>query len=318
METSGSVLPTGIVLATGEKPGLVKISNRKPLDASGQICLAKMKVKQDQKYKPFLVIDGQHRLFGITMSSVIPYPVPVTILLGAGKITQMANFEIINNKATRIASAHLNELRAVMYKLSPDDDEKLKNLLGQLGVASLDSSGIVSELNGAGMAFDGILDFPSNHKMGFVSSTTLVQNVARSRETGFLHYLDEDDNVHLTSYNAMWAGMKAKFSKRWKKEVALFKKFAEGDAAKSEARAGLRLLHSGSLAVLGSIADKELASTSYRKKWLDDPDNVRELVENGIFANMNEAFWDDPDLQVDNTGKGRTKLRELVDAVLVP
>jgi DNA sulfur modification protein DndB len=317
VETPNAVLPTSIVLATGETGGMVKVVNRKLLDSSGQICSAQLLVKQGSNYKPLLVIDGQHRLFGITLSSVVPYPVPVTILIGASKLVQMAHFEIINNKATRIATSHLNELRALMYDLSPKDKEDLDSLLSQLGVTSLSSAGLVSELNGDGMVFEGILDFPSNKKAGFVSSNTLVHAVEKSRERGFLAYIEEDDNDHLTAYNSMWQGIKNKFSRRWKLETDLFKNFANEKQKKSEARASLKLLHSGSLAVLGEIADKELASSSYRSKWLTKPQQMGELVQKEIFANLPENFWDDANLQVDNTGKGRAALRNTIEKQMV-
>src|SRR6266404_3272959 len=63
VETPEAVLPTGIVLATGDKPGLVKIVDRKAIGDTGQIWSAKLQVQENPKYKPFLVIDGQHRLF---------------------------------------------------------------------------------------------------------------------------------------------------------------------------------------------------------------------------------------------------------------
>lgn|GEM_PF-3010257 len=318
VETPEAVLPTGIVLATGEKPGLVRIDNRTALDSTGRIFSAQLSVKASGSYKPFLVIDGQHRLFGITLSRISPYPVPVTILLGASKLQQMANFEVINNRATRIAAAHLNELRASMYDLTAEETTKLNNLLGHLGMASLSAAAIVSELNGSAMAFEAILDYPSNKKAGFISSNTLVQNVERSREGGFLSFLEEDNDDHLTAYNALWMGIKQKFAKRWQHEVGLFAEFARGQKNKSEARAGLKLLHSGSIAVVGQIADKELASSSYRGKWREDPNRIMGLVAKEIFAALPDNFWDNNKLEVDNTGKGRARLRKEIEETMVP
>src|SRR5262249_19755399 len=151
-----------IVLATGDKPDIVKITDRRPIGETGRIWSAKLSVKLIDGYKPFLVIDGQHRLFGVTSSKLTPYPVPVTVLLDASNLVQMAHFEIINNKATRIPTAHLNELRGLMFNLSSDDENRLNSLLGQLGVTNLNASALVSELNGPTMIFEGILDFPSN------------------------------------------------------------------------------------------------------------------------------------------------------------
>jgi DGQHR domain-containing protein len=316
VEIPEAVLPTGIVLATGERPGFIKVENRIPVGETGQMWTAKLKVKHSAKYKPFLVIDGQHRLYGITSSRLSPYPVPVTVLLGASNLVQMAHFEIINNKATRIPTAHLNELRGLMFELTSADEERLKSLLGQLGVTSLDSSALVSELNGPGMVFEGILDFPSN-KAGFVSSNTLRQLIERSRESGFLNYLPEEDDDDLRAYNALWLGISRKFEARWKYELDLFSKFADGKTKKGQAKKHQRLLHSASLFVLGYIADNELASSSFRKKWLDDPKRISDLVESEVFAKVPEGFWNDDALRIDNTSKGRKHLRQQLEDQMV-
>jgi DGQHR domain-containing protein len=317
VETPEAVLPTGIVLATGDKPGLVRIIDRQPIGDTGQIWSAKLQVQENPKYKPFLVIDGQHRLFGITSSKLTPYPMPVTVLLEASSLVQMAHFEIINNKATRIPTAHLNELRGMMFNLSSADEEKLKSLLGQLGVTSLDSSALVSELNGPNLIFEGILDFPSN-KAGFVSSNTLRQLIDRSRESGFLNYLPEDDDADLRAYNALWQGISRKFSRRWKQEVGLFQKYADGGAKKAEVKAQQKLLHSGSLFVLGHIADNELASSSFRKKWLEEePKVISDLVQKEIFGTIPEGVWDSDELEIDNTSKGRRALRKFLEEQMV-
>lgn len=317
VESPGAVLPTGIVLATGDKAGYIVIEDRKAINGSDKMWAAKIKVKQAGDYKPFLVIDGQHRLFGITSSKLSPYPVPATVLLDAPKIVQMANFEVINNKATRIQSAHLNELRALMFDITPSDTTDLNDLLGQLGAKNLSSSSLVSELNGSGMVFEGILDFPSNQKAGFVSSTTLVQCIERSREGGFLHYFAEEDDDHLTAYNSLWHGIRLKFLKRWKFEVELFDQFSRGKLNKAEARRGQCLLHSASIAVLGQIADKELASATFRPRWMDDPNQIASLVENEIFAAISEKMWDDKDLQIDNTSKGRQALKSHIEKQMI-
>jgi DGQHR domain-containing protein len=316
VETPDSVLPTGIVLATGEKAGQLKVEDLTPVGPTNQIWSATLLVRKSSSYKPFLVIDGQHRMYGITESTKAPYPVPVTILLEASKLQQMANFEVINNRATRIAASHLNELRAAMYDLTQEETAELNNLLGYLGMRSLTAASIVSELNGTGMAFEEILDYPSNGKCGFVSSNTLVNNVERSRSEGFLKFADEEGDDQLIAYNALWLGIQEKFQSRWEEEVGGVKEYAKGNANKADARANLKLLHSGSLAVIGKIADRELASGAVRKRWQDDPDVIKELVVDEVFANVPNNFWDDKELEVDNTGKGRDRLRAQLEAAL--
>jgi len=316
VEIPEAILPTGIVLATGDKADFIKITNRIAIGDSNQIWSAILEVKQSDTYKPFLIIDGQHRLFGVISSKITPYPVPVTLLLGSSKLVQMAHFEIINNKATRIPAAHLNELRAMMFDLSSEDETKLNSLLGQLGVTSLNASALVSELNGPQMIFEGILDFPSN-KAAFVSSNTLRQLIERSRAGGFLKYLPEEDNQDLLAYNALWLGISRGFKARWKHEVGLFEKFVAGKVKKSAVKAEQKLLHSASLTVLGEIADDELASASLRAKWLGEPTMIAELIEKAVFAKVPERFWDAGNLHIDNTSKGRKALKEEIESIMI-
>lgn len=316
VEVPEAVLPTAIVLATGDKSGFVEVSARRPIGDTGRIYSAKIRIKCSDEYKPLLIIDGQHRLYGITSSKLAQYPVPVTLLLEAGKLVQMAHFEIINNKATRIQTAHLNELRAMMFTLTAEDESKLNSLLGQLGVASLSSSALVSELNGPAMVFEGILDFPSN-KAGFVSSNTLRELVEKSRSGGLMKYLPDDDNEDLRAFNAVWIGISKKFSARWKLETDLFQKYADGGAKRAEVKSSQRLLHSASLSVMGSIADNELASSSFRKKWIDEPLVIAELVQREIFANVPDKFWDDPELRIDNTSSGKKDLAKLLEEQMI-
>lgn len=315
VEIPEAILPTSIVLATGEKKGYVRITNRQSIGESGRIWSATINIKCSESYKPLLVIDGQHRLYGVTSSSRSPYPLSVTLLLNAPELVQMAHFEVINNKATRIPTAHLNELRAMMFQLSADEETKLESLLGQLGVQSLSSSALVSELNGPGMIFESILDFPSNDG-GFVSSNAIKRTVERARRSGFLQYISADDNEDLRALNASWMGVAKKFSKRWKLETGLFQKYADDNVKKNVVKKSQRLLHSGSIEVIGGIIDDELSSATHRKKWLNDSSKISGIVNNEILKNIPESFWDDDDLKIDNTAKGKKSLKSHLDELM--
>jgi hypothetical protein len=166
------------------------------------------------------------------------------------------------------------------------------------------------------MVFEGILDFPSN-KAGFVSSNTLRELVEKSRSGGLMKYLPDDDNEDLRAFNAVWIGISKKFSARWKLETDLFQKYADGGAKRAEVKSSQRLLHSASLSVMGSIADNELASSSFRKKWIDEPLVIAELVQREIFANVPDKFWDDPELRIDNTSSGKKDLAKLLEEQMI-
>ena len=132
-----------------------------------------------------------------------------------------------------------------------------------------------------------------------------------------MKYLPDDDNEDLRAFNALWTGISKKFSTRWKLETDLFQKFADGGAKKAAVKASQRLLHSASLFVMGSIADNELASSSFRKKWLDEPLLIAELVQKEILGKVANKFWDNPDLRIDNTSSGKKELFKLLEEQMI-
>lgn len=309
VEISQAALPTAIVIGIDRKAQYCRVVDRKLIRGTTNRWTATLKLRSRKGYKPCLIIDGQHRLEGIVSSSRDSFPVAVTGLLDASRLVQMSNFYIINNKATRVSTAHTNELLGAMAELTQHDTEQLTLLLGQLGVKNIDAQAFVSELNEPGMAFSGLLDFPSN-EIQLVSSRELRNLIEASRRFNFLSFIQDDDALQLGCYNDMWIGVKEAFPERWEFERSLAAQVATKAKGKKELNANKKLFHSGAIAVLGTEVDKQLASLPYRRQWQVDSSRIRELVSGDILKKVPKTFWDS--LEIENTQKGKQELQALL------
>lgn len=309
VEIPQAALPTAIVIGIDTGKDCCRIMNKTAIKGSSNRWEAKLQLRSINGYKPCLIIDGQHRLEGIISSTRDTYPVAVTGLLNASRLVQMANFYIINNKATRVSTAHTNELLGAMADLTQSDKEQLQLLLGQLGVKDINAEAFVSELNEPGMAFSGILDFPSN-SVQIVSSRELRNLIETSRRVNFLSFIQDDDPMQVSCYNDMWMGIKNAFSDRWSFEYSLGREVSEGKKTKKQLNANKRLLHSGAISVLGTEVDKQLASLAYRRKWQVDPSLIKSIVSDDILQQVPKTFWDS--LEIENTQKGKQDLQRLL------
>jgi DGQHR domain-containing protein len=306
VEIPQAAVPTAIVVGIDTNSKYCRLEKRKLVAGSSNRWDATLRLRSMDGYKPCLIIDGQHRLEGIISSSRDSYPIAVTGLLDPSPLVQMSNFYVINNKATRVSTAHTNELLGAMAELTQNDKQQLDVILGQLGIKNIDAQAFVSELNEPGMVFSGLLDFPSN-KIQLVSSRELRNLIEASRRANFLSYIDEDDPLQLACYNDMWLGVRDAFTARWNYELSIAQDVAAKKRGKKELNANKKLFHSGSIAVLGMELDKQLMSLPYRRLWHPDPSVIADLVAKDILKKVPKTFWDL--LDIENTQKGKQDLQ---------
>ncbi len=306
VDTPGALIPTSIVCAAEENVKLVKIENKTIIPGSTNRWTADLKIRTYKNEKPFLVIDGQHRLYGIASSSKESFPVSVNLLLNAKTVTQVLHFIIINNKATRIGNALINELKGNITHLSKKEDEELEHLLSQLGVESITDETFVTLLNDEKNAFGNILDFKTN-KMQIVSSQSIKNLIKKSRTSGFLSKIDNDDENQIKAYNYMWDAVKKSFEKRWNFELSLAEEVVNKTKTKIDFNNEKKIFHSGTIEVIGSLLDDELKTTAYRRKWESDITKIYDITLD-ILSRAPKNFWDD--ISVENTSKGKKEFRQ--------
>ncbi|MDD4329005.1 MAG: DGQHR domain-containing protein [Aliarcobacter sp.] len=313
IDTPRALIPTSIVCAAEENDDLVKVVNKKQIEGTIDRWTADLKIKCDKNKKPCLVIDGQHRLYGIASSSKPTFPVSVNLLLNAKTVTQVLHFIIINNKATRIGNALINELKGNIAHLSQKEDEELEHLLSQLGVESITNETFISLLNDEKNAFGNILDFKTN-KMQVVSSQTLKTLIKKSRTSGFLSKIDNNDENQIIAYNYMWEGIKKSFEKRWDFELSLATEVLQKQKTKTDFNKEKKIFHSGAIDVIGGLLDDELKTTAYRREWEENISKVYDITVK-ILSKVPKSFWEE--ITIDNTSKGKRDFREKFEKAIL-
>ena len=190
--------------------------------------------------------------------------------------------------------------------MSAITDEELEHLLSQLGVESITDETFVTLLNDEKNAFGNILDFKTN-KMQIVSSQSIKNLIKKSRTSGFLSKIDNDDENQIKAYNYMWDAVKKSFEKRWNFELSLAEEVVNKTKTKIDFNNEKKIFHSGTIEVIGSLLDDELKTTAYRRKWESDITKIYDITLD-ILSRAPKNFWDD--ISVENTSKGKKEFRQ--------
>jgi DGQHR domain-containing protein len=152
--------------------------------------------------KPGLVIDGQHRLLGISDFDK-EIKVPVVAIMNASDIEKAFQFLVINNKGSKVSQNHIKALALTF---------KPKDLSSRLKAAkiALDSErlGHVEIINGKGSPFANRIDFPT-------TKGKLKKIVPESFEKS-LQYIEslnlpklEDHDIQRDFFIAIWKAVVA-------------------------------------------------------------------------------------------------------------
>ena len=311
LETDTGVLPNAITVAFDEsrKGATVKFVSRK---RDGLVEYGDLVVSFSNG-KPGLIIDGQHR-FLVARIAYPEMPIAVSGLLDADRFTQLVQFVIINNRATRVSGGHLNVLMADVAKLEGSQKARFDEYLKQLGLTEIRDADVVAYLNEKDGSFEGLLDFPDN-PYGFVSSTELARLVAQSRKNGVLSKATRDGSLGTDSeeiFDNLCAGIRQRFKRLWETEVGQRKKVVDRKIKKKDFKQ--RLLHSATLNVLVTLVDENMSAVSSLGKWKDDPGALVDLVSR-FLKNISEA--DIKSLTPDNTTEGRRRLRDSLEGLLI-
>jgi hypothetical protein len=99
-----NTIPTAIIVALDE--GAISIEGRNSF-RNGNCTTISIKVRNDSK--PGLIIDGQHRAYGVAKHSEATH-LNVVAFLGGDEAERAFQFVVINNTATRISKDHIKAL----------------------------------------------------------------------------------------------------------------------------------------------------------------------------------------------------------------
>jgi DGQHR domain-containing protein len=224
----------------------------------------------EDQARPGKVIDGQHRLYG--MSSFDPtLPVNVVALVNPSEEETAFQFVVINNKATKVSSDHLRLLALNI----PEDDEQLKQRLKTARISFGRNTSLVGVV-------DGSEDSPFYHSINWpieeadqVGRAQLVLPAAVELALAVIGQRKlpdlADDDTLLEFFFAIWRSAKTLWPELWVPESKLLGKV-------------------GLVALTTFIVDDILPLADRQYISLTDPAEV-EIEVTKTLANIAPGFW---------------------------
>lgn len=164
------------------------------------------------EYKPAFVVDGQHRLFGVSDFQSEDIPLLVVSLLDASIEEQAFQFVVINNKSTKVPT---NNVKAIIANFN--EQELSKRLLGA-GIKYGDKSPIFNDVDSqTDSPFYQLLDWPNNRDgLRLVPLTAIEQCI---KHLGLVFNIsDEDESSLVELFLAIWRGVKEEYTDLWGEE----------------------------------------------------------------------------------------------------
>jgi DGQHR domain-containing protein len=168
--------------------------------------------------KPALIVDGQHRLSGVSNYEAEDLPLLVVSLLDASLEEQAFQFVVINNKSVRVPT---DNVRAIIANI---DEASLQDRLLKAGVSYGDKSPVLRDLNDSpNSPFQNLLDWPYNKE----ESKRIVQLTAIEQSIRYLQALfaiEKDDDSLAEIFCAIWRAVKVHYSELWGENNKFMKK----------------------------------------------------------------------------------------------
>ena len=227
-----NTIPSAIVIAIdGAK--LTDIANcalagGAPLPAElGDVRIAQLTIKPsgNQARMPGLVIDGQHRLKGVTEFNP-DVRLNVVAILDADENEKAFQFLVINNKAAKVSMDHIRAMVGLEYE-ETELGSRLKTArlsldenVGSVGVMDTDSES----------PFAGMINWPLNieyvgekaHKGGFIPPAAIEAAIGYIKSKG-IGDLDDPESVD-EFFITIWSVVKREWAHIFKKDTKLLDK----------------------------------------------------------------------------------------------
>lgn len=159
--------------------------------------------------KPALIVDGQHRLYGISDFKDEDLPILIVSLLDATPEEQAFQFIVINNKAVRVSTDNVKSIIANL------DETLLSDRLLRAGVKYGDTSPILRNINDLDSSpFYKLLDWPYNREGIKLVPLTAIEQILRSLRT-FFPFLDDDEDSLFEIFCSIWMSVKNSYPNLW-------------------------------------------------------------------------------------------------------
>ncbi|MBD1932016.1 MULTISPECIES: DGQHR domain-containing protein [Cyanophyceae] len=164
------------------------------------------------------VVDGQHRLYGLSEFDSEDLPILVVSLVNASIEEQAFQFIVINNKAVRVPT---NNVKAIIANLN---EEELQNRLLKAGVKYGNTSPTLRDVNDLDISpFQNLLKWPYNKEGNQLVEIAAIEQSIKYLRAMFT-FLDEDEDSLVEIFCAIWRVIKDNYTELWGKENTFMKK----------------------------------------------------------------------------------------------
>ncbi len=164
---------------------------------------------QLERLRPALIVDGQHRLYGLSEYDAENVPVLVVSLVDAPLQEQAFQFIVINNKAVKVP---VDNAKAIIENINEDE---LRNRLLKAGVNYGNTSPVIREINDLPSSpFQNLLDWPYNRNGQRLVPLTAIEQSLRYLQAQFDFLRDDQDSL-VEIFCAMWSAVKHHYPNVW-------------------------------------------------------------------------------------------------------
>lgn len=162
--------------------------------------------------RPALIVDGQHRLKGISAYGAEDLPIFSIALLDASVEEQAFQFIVINNKSTRVPS---DNVKAIISNM---DEARVRDRLLKSGVSYGRMTPALKEADTLrNSPFRGMLKWPNNDTDDGVIPLTAIEQMLRYVTTAFSNVFDTDEDSPLDVLFVIWFVLAKRYKELWHK-----------------------------------------------------------------------------------------------------
>ena len=214
--------------------------------------------------QPGLVIDGQHRLYGINEFNPHTH-INIVAIVGADDMEKAFQFLVINNKASKVSQDHIRAL-ALTY-----EENALKERLKTARLNLDPNVGFVGIINDADDSpFHGMIAWPVTPEGDRVVTPSAIEaSITYIQQKKVKDF--ESDDVLLEFFYTIWRRIRDRWADLWTADSRLLKKV-------------------GVICMTQYMTDALTGSYDLGRLDISDPDQVARLVDE-ILANQERKFW---------------------------
>jgi len=241
--------------------------------------------------RPALIVDGQHRLYGMYKFRDEDVPISVIGLIDASAEEQAFQFVVVNNKIVRVPT---DNVKAIVADLDLEEENQLSERLLKAGVRYGNMSPALRDVDTLpNSPFRGLLDWPSNRDGIKLVPVAAIEQSLKYLKAQFA-FMEEDEDSLLSVFLAMWRSISQKYPEYWGTESRFMTKvnlnaFNEvvSDRLKMGWEFGLvRIFEPDQVEQQTSIIIDPIPGEFWGVEWdipkIQDNANVREMIKKDL------------------------------------